>query len=349
MTTTTFIGDIKFKDGDTDRLVSDLATVDEVNEAFTKYYDKTHCDNTFALKSTTYTKTECDDKFALKGDGGNVDLSSYYTKTQCDGKYASKQQQYSSVDLVQYNYNYTQYFGWFIDCKEGDNIIFEGYLDGRKFYFESIVCDGYIEFNGRQFNFELDYSGTGKCALFDESKELTFTSIATWKEVSHMANAVYKNEVYTKTECDDKFALKNPSTTITHYAPIEEPIANYHIGNPTFMSGKVYKLDENHWILSTPTDSIDCICSCITTGNSKTFAGIITSIDTENNSITFATHGDYLFKVDDSTKYNIGDTICYDGSVIVDNTIPTIAIQQSIIGKVSSIVDDKTLAIFKTM
>ena len=56
-TTTTFIGDIKFNDGETDRLVSDLATVDEVNEALGKYHDKTQCDNAFSLKSTTYTKT----------------------------------------------------------------------------------------------------------------------------------------------------------------------------------------------------------------------------------------------------------------------------------------------------
>ena len=119
-----------------------------------------------------------------------------------------------------------------------------------------------------------------------------------------------------------------------------------------------YKLVENHevleckrnnWIQSTPTDTTDCICSCITTGNSKTFAGIITSIDSKNNSITFSTHGDYLFKVSDSSKYSIGDTICYDGSVVDENTTPTIAIQHSIIGKVSSIVDDKTLSIFKTV
>ena len=66
MTTTTFIGDIKFKDGETDRLVSDLATVDEVNEALGKYYDKTQWDNAFALKSTPYTKTECDSKLHSK-------------------------------------------------------------------------------------------------------------------------------------------------------------------------------------------------------------------------------------------------------------------------------------------
>ena len=143
--------------------------------------------------------------------------------------------------------------------------------------------------------------------------------------------------------------VRQSNTTITHYAPIEEPIANYQIGYPTFMSGKVYKRVENNWTLSTSTDSTDCICSCITTGTSKTFAGVITSIDAKQNSITFATHGDYLFKVNDSSKYNVGDTICYDGSVIDVNTTPTIAIQQSIIGKVSSIVDSTTLAIFKTM
>ena len=58
-TTTTFIGDIKFNDGETDRLVSDLATVDEVNEALGKYYDKTQCDSKFALKDDIGNTIEC--------------------------------------------------------------------------------------------------------------------------------------------------------------------------------------------------------------------------------------------------------------------------------------------------
>ena len=185
--------------------------------------------------------------------------------------------------------------------------------------------------------------------LLIETTIQAFDITSAYQQKTSMANVVYKNEVYTKDECDGKFALKNLSTTITHYAPIEEPIANYQIGYPTFMSGKVYKRVENNWILSSSTDSIDCICSCRTTGNSKTFVGIITSIDIENNSITFATHGDYWFKANDSSKYNIGDTICYDGSIIDEHTVSTIAIQQSIIGKVSSIIDESTVAVFKTV
>ena len=64
-TTTTFIGDIKFKDGDTERLASDLATVDEVNSALVGYYTKKECDKLFGNITT-------------------VDLSDYYTKSECD-------------------------------------------------------------------------------------------------------------------------------------------------------------------------------------------------------------------------------------------------------------------------
>ena len=334
-TTTTFIGDIKFNDGETDRLVSDLATVDEVNEAFTKYYDKTQCDSKFALKDDigntidAYTKTECDSKFALKVNGYTESIMSLSTSS-----YSSETTYNASV---------------------GDRFRLGTRIGGGAVqYYTVILTDEFNTQAGQKieveaYYFTITFNQTYTRLVFrPNSNELVLNNLVL--EVPN--NVVYNNEVYTKTECDDKFALKNPSTTITHYAPIEEPIANYHIGCPTFMSGKVYKRDDNtntvSWIQSTPNDSIDCICSCITTGNSKTFAGIITSIDSKNNSITFATHGDYLFKVNDSSKYNVGDTICYDGSVIVDNTIPTIAIQQSIIGQVSSIIDSTTLAVLKT-
>ena len=493
MTTTTFIGDIKFNDGETDRLVSDLATVDEVNEALGKYYDK----------------TQCDSKFALKDDIGNtIDA---YTKTECDSKFALKEQQHTSYEFVQYEFYY-EGFGWVIKCREGANFIIDGTIDGTSFHFEGAIyfgTDATININGIDFSVNDVWleSNENATLIIDDTKRLEITSVEEYKEITRLGNVVYDNEVYTKTVCDDKFALKsndyidkimslstssyssettykasvgdrfrlgvrigggatqyytvtlydefkttegqvfgvdnyyftityNPTytrlsfkpnsnnlvlsslileapnkvvydneitpvdsifhafspsdpnpgmtpeawnfklsfeytdehvlssqatkllvdktvrqsnTTITHYAPIEEPIANYQIGHPTFMSGKVYKRVENNWTLSTSTDSTDCICSCITHGTSKTFAGIITSIDSKNKSITFATHGDYLFKVSNSSKYNIGDTICYDGSVIDVNTTPTIAIQQSIIGKVSSIIDSTTLAIFKTM
>ena len=55
MTTTTFIGDIKFKDGDTERLASELATVEEVNTALKDYVKKTECDMIVGKPATSST------------------------------------------------------------------------------------------------------------------------------------------------------------------------------------------------------------------------------------------------------------------------------------------------------
>ena len=55
MTTTSFIGDIKFKDGDTERLASELATVEEVNTALKNYVKKTECDMIVGKPSNTTT------------------------------------------------------------------------------------------------------------------------------------------------------------------------------------------------------------------------------------------------------------------------------------------------------
>lgn len=85
----------------------------------------------------------------------------------------------------------------------------------------------------------------------------------------------------------------------------------------------------------------------MTTGTSKTYAGIITSIDAKHNSIIFATHGDYMFKVDDSSRYSVGDVLAYDGSIVDEDTTMTLSMQRSIIGQVSAIIDGTTLAIFK--
>ena len=113
------------------------------------------------------------------------------------------------------------------------------------------------------------------------------------------------------------------------------------------MSGNVYKRVDNNWISSTANDTEDCICGFVSTGNYKSYAGIVTRIDSENHSVVFATHGDYMFTVDDSSKYAIGDAITYDGNVIMDSTPLTLQIQSSIIGKVSAIIDEHTISVFK--
>ena len=142
-------------------------------------------------------------------------------------------------------------------------------------------------------------------------------------------------------------ALENRNTTITHYAPIEGKIEDFKIGFPVFMTGKVYNRINNEWIKSTLSDRTDCICSVCSTGDHKTFAGIITDIDKNNRSLTFATHGDFMFNVDDSTDYEIGDVILYNGMILDENITLTLKHQRSIVGVVSAIVDDHTVAIFR--
>ena len=142
--------------------------------------------------------------------------------------------------------------------------------------------------------------------------------------------------------------LSQSNTTITHYAPVEESITNYRIGKPVFLSGNVYKQQGNEWISSSANDTTDCICSVKASGTYKEFVGIVTEIDVENNCLTFATHGDFLFNVDDTAQYQVGDVICYDGTVLKDDDAITLKVQQSIIGKVSTKINENTLAIFKS-
>ena len=71
-------------------------------------------------------------------------------------------------------------------------------------------------------------------------------------------------------------------------------------------------------------------------------------MDAEHECLTFATHGDMLFKVDDSSKYNIGDTVLFDGTVIDEDTPISLKVQRSTVGAVSGKIDKHTLAVFRS-
>ena len=71
------------------------------------------------------------------------------------------------------------------------------------------------------------------------------------------------------------------------------------------------------------------------------------SIVLNEDTIDFASHGDFYFKVDDSSKYNVGDTVLYDGTVLDDDTVLTAKINSMIIGKVTGIISDHLIAIFR--
>ena len=101
------------------------------------------------------------------------------------------------------------------------------------------------------------------------------------------------------------------------------------------------------WIESTEDDRIDCICSVVSEGTYKNFVGIITMIDIDNHSLTFASGGDFLMYVSNSDDYEIGDTILFDGTKLDEDLPITQKIQKSIVGSVVSKISKNTVAIFK--
>ena len=174
---------------------------------------------------------------------------------------------------------------------------------------------------------------------------------------------VYWNNTYLCyfKNCDDDVNLLNK--TITHNAPITENIDNYKIGYPVFMSGEVYNLIDGKYI--NETDSVDCIPSVKSTGTYKEFLGIIvnkhktgekvtignvikTDVIINQDTIDFATHGDFYFSVNDSSIYSIGDTILYDGTIVDDELPITNKIIKSTIGSVTGIINEKCISIFKS-
>ncbi|KAK8881857.1 hypothetical protein M9Y10_044493 [Tritrichomonas musculus] len=150
------------------------------------------------------------------------------------------------------------------------------------------------------------------------------------------------------------FNATTTNTTITHYSPIEtqmSSINDFTIGGPVYMSGKVYKQTNDGWKESTTDDTTDCICSVKATGKWNEYVGICVSIDEDNQCITFATHGDYMVKVNDTTLYNVGDEIFIDDNVLKilsGNTAITSKIQRTTIGIITAKINDKFMSVFKS-
>lgn len=161
----------------------------------------------------------------------------------------------------------------------------------------------------------------------------------------------------------DDASYNKLNVTIVHNAPLEESLNNYTIGTPVFMSGKVYKLNEDK-IYTTDTDSTNCIPSVKSSGTYKEYLGIVTNthkagdkvtvgtvmkhdIEINQDTIDFATHGDFYFKVNASSNYNVGDTVLYDGTILYEDSVITNKLLKMIVGTVTAIIDDTTLAVFK--
>ena len=141
------------------------------------------------------------------------------------------------------------------------------------------------------------------------------------------------------------------SHTITHLCPIasEYSISDFVVGAPVYMSGKVYKHVKDEWVESTASDTTDCISSVCTNGTWKKYLGICVEIVNEKE-IKFASHGDYLVKVSDSSVFGVGDTVYNDDGILKilsDEANINTKIKRMTVGVVTSIIDSSTLAVFK--
>ena len=183
-----------------------------------------------------------------------------------------------------------------------------------------------------------------------------------------------------KSECDEKYIAKNgdsiingnltvtgtvtsqgSNTTITHYCPIEESINSINdfiVGAPVYMTGNVYKYVKNKFEPSTENDTTDCICSVKTNGKWNEYVGICVRIDEVNKCVTFATHGDYLVKVTDTSCYGVGDEVFIEVSpdgtsegelkTLTGQTAITSKIHRTTVGVITAKINDTMLAVFKT-
>ena len=182
---------------------------------------------------------------------------------------------------------------------------------------------------------------------------------ATIKYNEITALKITQSKVYIMNAYDmdgNAYAKINSNTTITHYCPIEESmnsINDFVIGAPVYMTGKVYRYDKStkSFISSTESDTTDCICSVKTNGKWNTFIGICTSIDEANKCVTFASGGDYLVKVKDTSCYAIGDEVFVDDDnvlkIITGATAITSKIRRTTVGIITGIINENMLAVFK--
>lgn len=184
-----------------------------------------------------------------------------------------------------------------------------------------------------------------------------------WRMITHSNHCLvfynYKNENAGYISCGGNSRM---NTTITHNAPITEGLDNYEIGAPVFISGEIYNLKDGKY--TTETTPTDCIPSVKSTGTFKEFIGIVVKKHPSGDKVTvgdvmkcdvvinqdtidFATHGDFYFKVSDVNNYEIGDIVLFDGNKVDMDLKLTPKITSSIVGKVTGKVGTNMLTIFK--
>ena len=297
-------------------------------------------------------------EYALKTDipeMNEVDLSGYVLKSEKN-----------IFDMTEAPIKLSKWYG--LDIK-----FFNDREDMRVEINKSGTADLNLKFNKLHFE-NLEGDSTMNMSYSSFTVDTMNTQFSVRKNVIHLISStnkvIFQIGMYDTEECymelgGQKVVTENQlqqSMTITHLAPIDEEldINSFVIGAPVYMTGKVYVKDWKNkcWNISTVNNTIDCISSVKTNGTWKEYLGICTHILPETREIKFATHGDFLVKVDDSSTYGIGDTVYIEHVMrnnmnipilkILSEDIPlTTKINRMTVGVVSSIIDSRTISVIR--
>ena len=298
----------------------------------------------------------------IESSAPNVDLSDYATKSELTTTltdYAKNPKKIEIWNDVNLGINFTSFevnLGDYVRFVTSAGGTWEGVVDRTAWDPESEaeLCDNPIaDSNGDTWNVFVDTCTEcyGRFTIYD-------VDVSPGVKISKVEKLTLIDDSYvTKSQLNESAFKTTPAnTTITHYCPIEESLNNitdFLIGSPVYLTGKVYKFDKQSksFVTSTANDTTDCICSVKTNGKWNEYVGICVRIDEVNRCVTFATHGDYLVKVTDTSCYGIGDEVFVDDGelkVLTGMTALTAKIKRTTVGVITAKINDTMLAVFKS-
>ena len=123
-------------------------------------------------------------------------------------------------------------------------------------------------------------------------------------------------------------------------------LSGINIGDPVFRTETFYWKEGNRWVMANDNELEDSMFEVTTSGTYSSFVGIVIQLNSNNNSVNFATHGYYLFNSGSKTSsLRVGDAITYDCTKL-STSINTQSFL-SYIGVVVAKVDSTRVLMFK--
>jgi hypothetical protein len=143
------------------------------------------------------------------------------------------------------------------------------------------------------------------------------------------------------------------NTTITHNAPLGHgvKIEDFVIGGNVYLTGNVFKFNEETRLYEAATDETNCIPSVKASGGVRDWLGICCGKlrrgdkNIGQDIVEFATHGDVYVKVTDSGNYEIGDILLNDGSILGENMVITGLVRRMIVGQITAKINKQIVSV----